>query len=372
MPLPQSTRHFYYSKDGPGTYHNLAIKTSPLAPPGAGQVLVKVHAVSLQAHDLNIAKDDELGTDKNLIPCSDMAGKVFALGEAVSEWKVGDRVMANLVLDYLDGDLKASYLGNALSISVDEVLSEYRVFPAHALISIPEHLSYEEASTLPCAALTAFNALHGSEPMKAGDTVFIPGTGGVAISALQFAIAAGAQVIISSSSDRKLAFAKVRGATHLVNYKTTPEWDQEVLKFTNGVGADHVLEMNGGPDSFERSLKAVRMAGNVAIIGGSAGGNNPTPARPICSTTFPNTLNPILAKVLKVRGILGAPVSLFKEMTAFMSAHPETTRPVIDKVFEFEQAREAYAYLDAQQHVGKVAIRVAQSCGPRYSNIFMT
>ncbi|KAJ6575860.1 NAD-P-binding protein [Mycena sp. CBHHK59/15] len=344
MSLPQTTKHYYFPEVGDGSFDKLTLASSPLPHLQANEALVKIHAVSLQARDLLIAKG-LFPSMPNLIPCSDMAGEIVSVGDTVSEWKAGDRVCANFFLDYIDGYLRPELLGT-LGASVQGVLAQYRVFPVHALVRIPPHLSYVEASTLPCAALTAYSALRGLEPVKAGDTVLIPGTGGVATFALQFAVAMGARAIVTSSSDAKLLQAAARGAMHVVNYRTMPAWDAEVLRLTNGVGVDHVLEI-GGPESLARSMNSVRMCGNIAIIGASFRAKQ---------TDFPDISIPSIMKGLKFRGIQIGSVELFREMNVFISEHQ--IRPVIDKVFRFEETKEAYGYLESQTHVGKIVIQI--------------
>ncbi|KAJ7702776.1 NAD-P-binding protein [Mycena rosella] len=344
MALPQTTKHYYLPKID-GSFSTLTLTSSPLPPVQANEALVKIHAVSLQARDLLIAQG-AFPSDPNLIPCSDMAGEIVAVGEEVSDWVVGDRVCSNFFLDYVAGDLTPDTINSSLGAEVPGVLTEYRVLPVRALVRIPAHLSYAEASTLPCAALTAFNALRGPEPVKAGDTILIPGTSGVSMFALQFAVAMGAHAIVTSSSDEKLVQAKALGATHTLNYRTTPAWDIEVLKLTNGVGADLVLEF-GGPETLERSMNATRMVGNIAIIAGAFG---------VKETPMPNIFMPIIMKSLRLRGITIGSVELFRQMNAFMSEHG--IRPIIAKEFRFEEAQEAYTYLASQAQVGKVVIRI--------------
>ncbi|KAJ7131172.1 NAD-P-binding protein [Mycena epipterygia] len=348
MSLPDTTRHYYFPKVGEVGY--IALTSSPLRSPQADEVLVKIHAVSLQARDLAVAHGTLPSVYvAHIIPGSDMAGEILAVGDSVAEWKQGDRVCANVILDHTHGDLTPAMLESALGAAVHGVLTQYMVLPSHSLVKIPAHLSYEEASTLPCAALTAFNALNGLEPVKAGDTVLVLGTGGVATFCLQFAVAAGATVIVASSSDAKLAQAKAMGAAHGVNYKTTPAWDEEVLRLTGGAGVDHVLEI-GGSGTLARSMNAVRMAGTIAIIGVKD-----------TKTEFPDITFPSIMKGIKFHGIQIGSVELFRQMMAFISNHFDGTRPVVAKVFPFEQAREAYEYLEAGGHVGKVVIQVAKS-----------
>ncbi|KAI0673130.1 NAD-P-binding protein [Trametes maxima] len=346
MTVPQKTREYRLPKaDG---FHNLTLTESPIPNLEATEVLVKVHAVSLQYRDLLVAKGQyPLGQKENPIPGSDLAGEIVAVGSEVSGWKVGDRVSSSLLTDYIFGEVTDEIIATGLGAPIDGVLTEYKVLPAHALVHIPEHLSYEEASTLPCAAVTAYNALLGLRPLKGGDVVLVLGTGGVSIFGLQLAVASGATIIATSSSDRKLEIAKKLGATYTINYKTTPDWDQEVLKITNGRGVDHILEV-GGPGTITKSANAIRLGGIISIIGFVAGQTNV------------NQL-PILSKAQGaiVRGIIIGSRQQFEDMNRFLSA--VNLHPVIDKVFSFEDTRKAYEYQESQQHVGKVVVRVSKN-----------
>ncbi|KAF8191042.1 NAD-P-binding protein [Mycena galopus ATCC 62051] len=343
MALPSTTRQYSYPQLG--SFNNLVLQDVPVNAPKPNEVLVKTHAVSLQYRDLMIATGGYPGMlPQNLVPCSDMAGEVIAVGADVKEWKVGDRVCANFMLDALHND---SPNEEALGGAVHGVLTEYRKFSAQALVAIPEHLSYEEASTLPCAALTAYNALlSGFQPLKAGDTVLVQGTGGTSIFALQFAVASGATVFATSSSDEKLKLALKLGAKHGINYKTTPNWAVEVLKLTNGVGVDRVVEV-GGNATLEQSITSVRQKGSIDIIGLLGGMADVPPV---------NIIRP--AKQLNIRQIYVGSVVQFKNMNKLISANIEATRPVIDKVFEFNDVKAAYAHLASQKHVGKVVIKI--------------
>ncbi|KAI0370820.1 NAD-P-binding protein [Pilatotrama ljubarskyi] len=262
MSVPQKTREYRLPKvDG---FHNLTLTEAPIPKLKATEVLVKVHAVSLQFRDLAVAKNQyPLSQKENVVPCSDMAGEIVALGDEVNGLEAGDRVCSNFATDHIFGEVTAEIRNTGLGAPIDGVLTEYKVLPAHSLVSMPEHLSYEEASTLPCAAVTAYNALMGLVPLKGGDTVLVQGTGGVSIFGLQLAVASGATVIATSSSDAKLEVAKKLGAAHTINYKKTPDWDQEVLKITNGRGVDYVLEV-GGPATWGKSVNAIRYGGLIS------------------------------------------------------------------------------------------------------------
>ncbi|KAG6843550.1 hypothetical protein H0H87_003323 [Tephrocybe sp. NHM501043] len=278
-----------------------------------------------------------------------MAGEVVAVGADVKNWKVGDRVCANFATGHLFGSPTRASIKTGLGGQIDGVLTEFRAFPANSLVSIPSHLSYEEASTLPCAALTAYNALNGPVPIKAGDYVLVLGTGGVSIHALQFAVAAGAVVIATSSSDKKLKVAAKLGAKHLINYKSCPEWEKEVLKFTNGEGVDHVIEV-GGQGTLPRSITSTKPGGQVHLIGFVSQESNDAGSLVLGA----------IADAITLRGIQIGSVAQFINMNKMISAHPQITRPCIDRVFPFEQAKEAYSYLISQAHVGKVVIKVAK------------
>ncbi|PCH41913.1 NAD(P)-binding protein [Wolfiporia cocos MD-104 SS10] len=345
MSRPTQTREYRLPKRV--GIHNLVIQTSPIPSLRATQVLVKVYAVSLQYRDLLIAKDQyPVGIKENVVPGSDFGGEIIALGEDVAGWKIGDRVCANFALDHVFGDPTAETKKSHLGAPIDGVLTEYKILPAHSLVRIPDHLSYEEASTLPCAALTAYSALLGPTPLKGGDTVLILGTGGVSIFGLQFAVASGATVIVTSSSDEKLQVATRLGAKYTINYNTNPDWDQEVLELTNGQGVDHVLEV-GGAGSINKSLACARYGGCVHNIGVVAGTGD--------VSTVPSI---VLLKALTLRGITVGSRTQFEEMNRLIIA--TSLRPVIDKVFAFEELQEACRYLESQKHMGKVVVKVCK------------
>ncbi|EMD30917.1 hypothetical protein CERSUDRAFT_109716 [Gelatoporia subvermispora B] len=346
MGIPRTTREYRLPKaDG---FHNLIIQEATIPLLKSSEVLVKVHAVSLQYRDLLVAKGRyPLGQKENLVPGSDMAGEILALGDAVRGWAVGDRVCANFTTDHIFGVADAEIIATALGAPIDGVLTEYKVLPAHSLVRIPEHLSYEEASTLPCAAVTAYNALMGPVPLKGGDLVLVQGTGGVSIFALQFAVASGATVIATSSSDEKLKIAQRLGAKHLINYKKTPDWDKEVLRLTNGRGVDHVIEV-GGAGTLQRSMNAVCYAGWAHLIGFVSGQGD------VSSLPVQTVL-----KIAMIRGIFIGSRTQFEDMNRLIAARG--LRPVVDKVFPFDETRKAYEYLESQQHVGKVVIKVARN-----------
>jgi len=313
--------------------------------PGPGEVLIRVHAVSLNYRDLLIAQGKYLrGLKLPLIPLSDGAGEVAEIGSGVTRVKTGDRVAGIFMQNWLSGEVSPYVPRTALGGTVDGMLSEYVVLHQDGIVQIPSHLSYEEAATLPCAAVTAWNALTTST-LKPGITVLVQGTGGVSIFGLQLAKLSGARVLVTSSSEEKLQKAATLGtaAVDLINYRTVPDWDQKVLERTNGIGVDHVIEV-GGPGTLGRSMTAVRVGGRISVIGlltGADGTVNPMP---------------ILGKQIQVQGIFVGSRDMFEAMNRAITLHQ--LHPVIDKVFGFDEAHLALKYLESGAHFGKVVIRV--------------
>jgi len=321
-----------------------ALKLSERADPipGHDQVVVKVKAVSLNYRDLITVKHGGMRNLRMpLIPCSDGAGEVIKIGPGVTRVKPGDRVAGIFLQTWLAGDTNAAHGQSALGGAIDGMLAEQVVLHEDGLVHLPEHLSYEEASTLPCAAVTAWQGLVTKGGMKAGDTVLVQGTGGVSIFALQFAVMTGARVIITSSSDEKLARAKQLGAVEGINYKTTPDWGKRVLELTSGEGVDHVVEV-GGAGTLEKSFQAVRVGGTVSLIGVLTGANGQI-----------NPL-PVLLKSIRLQGIYVGSREMFEAMNRAIAAH--RMRPVIDRVFPFAQTREAFKLMESAAHFGKIVI----------------
>lgn len=310
--------------------------------PGAGQVLVAMKAVSLNFRDLAVATGRyPRNASQPTIIASDGCGEVIEVGDGVTAFRTGDRVAGSFFQKWIRGPFVREYGSSALGGAIDGVLTQFRVFDQEGLLHIPEHLSYQEGATLPCAGLTAWNALAPTAHVQAGDTVLLLGTGGVSVFGLQFAKLHGARVIITSSSDAKLARAKSLGADETINYKTTPEWDKEVLRLTGGKGVDIVLEVGGG-ETFARSMNSVRASGQIAVIGVLSG----------VAGTVP--LGFIGLQTLSVRGIYVGSVSMFEDMNRAIAANQ--LRPVIDRVFPFEQSADALRYMQSAQHFGKIVI----------------
>ncbi len=334
-----------YQIPKPGDIDGLTLCEAPTPKPGRGQVLVRMRAASLNYRDLMVvtgryARGEPLA---DLVPLSDGAGEVAEIGPGVTRVKPGDRVASIFMQTWLGGDIDPSDAASSLGGSIHGVLAEYVLFDQNGLVHLPSHLSFEEGATLPCAAVTAWNALYNGRPLLAGQSVLVLGTGGVSIFALQLAHAAGARVIATSSSDAKLARAKALGANDGVNYKQHPEWQQKVLALTGGRGVDHVLEV-GGPGTLPRSIEATQLGGQIhliGVLGGGAGEINPTTA---------------MRKGLILRGIYVGSRQMFEAMNRVIELHQ--LHPVIDRVFTFEDAKSAYRHMQGQSHVGKIVIKI--------------
>jgi NADPH:quinone reductase-like Zn-dependent oxidoreductase len=321
---------------------NLALADRPDPSPGPYQIVVRMKAWSLNYRDLLVVTGQYNPRMKlPLVPLSDGAGEVVAAGPGVSRVKVGDRV-ANLFMQrWLAGELTDDAAKSSLGGGNDGVLAEQVVLHEDGVTLFPAHLSYEEAATLPCAALTAWHALVSEGNIKAGDTVLVQGTGGVSLFALQFARLHGARVLITSSSDDKLKRAADLGASAGTNYKTSPDWDKWALAQTEGRGVDHVVEV-GGAGTLSKSLKAVKAGGRVSLIGILSGGSGDV------------ALFPVLMKNVCVQGIFVGSREMFEAMNRAIAA--SKMKPVIDRVFSFGEAREALKHLQGASHFGKVCI----------------
>jgi NADPH:quinone reductase-like Zn-dependent oxidoreductase len=304
-----------------------------------------MRAWSLNYRDLSMPRggylnNDKVRTDPPLVPLSDGAGEVLAVGEGVQTVQVGDRVASCFFQDWTDGDIDAARMRTALGGAIDGVLAERVVLAEQGVVRFPGHLDDAEAATLPCAAVTAWEALTRAG-LAAGDTILTLGTGGVSIFALQLAKASGARVIITSSSSAKLARARALGADETVNYQEHPDWDEVVREWTAGRGVDHVVEL-GGAGTLERSLRAARVSGTVSLIGVLTGAaENPSPML-------------ALFHRLTIRGIYVGSRAVFEDLNRLISE--AGIRPVIDRRFGFDAVREAYTYLRSAKHFGKVVI----------------
>jgi NADPH:quinone reductase-like Zn-dependent oxidoreductase len=311
--------------------------------PGTWEVLLRVRATSLNYRDLMVLKGGGRGPTKlGVVPLSDGAGEVAALGEGARRFAVGDRVIGCFHPRWFGGPIKPDYLTDRLGANLDGMLAEYAVVNEEALVPLPDHLSFEEGATLPCAAVTAWVALTGHRRVTAGDTVLTQGSGGVAIFALQFARLLGAQVIATTSSAAKAERLKGLGAAAVINYVDTPDWHEKVVELTDGRGVDCVVEI-GGPGTLTQSIKCLAVGGHISLIGSSL-------SRPGIM------LDPLL---LGGRGMTLGSISVgsradFETMNRAIALH--RLRPIIDRVFPFAAAQEAYRHFESRAHFGKVVI----------------
>jgi NADPH:quinone reductase-like Zn-dependent oxidoreductase len=324
----------------------LTLAERPQPRPGPGEVLVRIKAASLNYRDLMVVKgqyNPKMPLPR--IPLSDAAGEVVEVGSGVTRVHVGQRVAGIFMQRWIAGEIDDDKAKSALGGAIDGVLAEYAVLHEDGLVPVPEHLSYEEAATLPCAAVTAWHALVTAGQVKPGDSVLVQGTGGVSLFALQFARLAGARVIITSSSNEKLQRARKLGAAECINYKETPEWGDKVRSLTGGRGVDRVVEV-GGAGTLGQSLRAVRMGGYIGLIGVLAGVGQA------------NTL-PILMKNIRVQGIFVGSREIFEAMNRAIALHQ--LRPIVDRVFSFAEAVEAFRYMESAAHFGKICIRISDN-----------
>ena len=332
--------HFQLAATRGGAFE-LKPGTRQVNAPAAQKVLIRIGAAGLNYRDLLTVQDPSSNQD-GLIPLSDGAGTVVAVGDGVTRWKAGDRVSANFFPTWADGVFSPTALATALGGGqTDGMLSEYVLADAASLVAVPDHLSLAEAATLPCAAVTAWHALFERGQLQPGETVLVQGTGGVALFGLQLATAFGAKVIVTSSSDAKLERARALGAWKTINYRSQPAWDAAALDLTEGRGVDHILEL-GGPDTYDRSIAAVAPGGRIAQIGVLTG-----------FASQPNVL-PLQFKNASINGICVGSVQHFEHLNQFLSTH--RIHPVVDKTIAFDDAPAAYAHLKSASHFGKVVI----------------
>lgn len=323
----------------------LSLNNRPTPEPGPGQVLIRVRASSVNYRDLSTI-EDPIARNLSLpaIPNSDAAGEVVATGDGVDGIAVGDRVIGCFFQDWEAGPISAAAMGSALGGAQPGVLAEYVALNARGVVPAPAHLSWQEAATLPCAALTAWHALTHPRPVLPGETVLLLGTGGVSVFAQQFCQLMGARTISTSSSDGKLERIRSLGAWETINYRRTEDWDARAVELTDGVGVDRVVEV-GGPGTLQKSINAVRVGGVIALIGiltGVEGAVSPTN---------------IMKKSITLQGVYVGPRQMFLEMNRAISLHQ--MKPVIGEEFAFQDAPKAYHRMRSAQHFGKLTIEVA-------------
>ena len=310
--------------------------------PGPGEVLIRLRAASLNFLDIAVATGKYPLSNFPIIPVTDGAGEVAALGAAVTDWEVGARVIPHFIPNWKDGRMPAVGGGPRRGIDLPGSLAEYVTAPAHSLVLTPAHLSDAEAATLPIAATTAWRAVR-SAAMGPHKTALVLGTGGVSLFALQFAKAHGSRVIVTSSSDEKLERARVLGADEVINYRSTPQWADEVLRLTGGTGADLVLE-TGGTATFPQSIKAAALDGTVFIIGFLTG------------TDVSFSVGSVMEKRVRLQGNNTGPVADLADAAEAMTVHE--IKPVLDTTFTMDRVQAAYAHVAEGGHFGKVAISI--------------
>lgn len=323
---------------------NLKINDRNMGQPGPGQILVNVKACSLNYRDLMTVKGLYNPKQKlPLIPLSDGAGEVAAVGAGVTRVSVGDRVASIFAQGWLSGEPDFAARGSTLGGPHDGMLAEQVLLSEQGVVKFPQHLSFEEAATLPCAAVTAWNAINVQGDVRSGDVVLVQGTGGVSLFALQFAKMAGARVIITSSSDEKLDKARRLGADETINYRQVPDWEKKVMELTGRRGVDNIVEV-GGAGTLGKAISCVRIGGQISIIGVLSG---PT-------TDF--DVRPILMKGVTLSGIFVGHREMAEDMNRAISLHQ--MKPVIDRTFTLQQSSEALAYMESGAHFGKIVVAI--------------
>ncbi|KAJ5573359.1 uncharacterized protein N7459_007786 [Penicillium hispanicum] len=330
---------------------------APMSAAGPGEVLVEIHTVSLNYRDVEVSKGEykhhKTAEQKaTIVPCSDMCGRIIEVGSGVSQWAVGDRVLSTFLPEHQTGQVTEKELAGSIGLPLDGVLASHRVFPAHGLVPAPSYMSDEEACTLPIAAVTAWMSINGMRPIGQnggqGEYILLQGTGGVAIAGLQIAKAAGAKVIITSSSDTKLDQARKLGADFTVNYRTTPNWEVAVMQYTKNHGADIILE-TGGAQTLRKSFDCIAFGGLIDCIGYVSG--------KVDSADDRLNVNLLaLRRNVTLKGIINGPRDRFEEMIRFYEAH--RIHPVVNRVFPFVESKEAFKFLESGSHFGKVVIKI--------------
>ncbi|QRW22593.1 Zinc-binding dehydrogenase [Rhizoctonia solani] len=359
--IPTVAKAWRYPPSQPSSwnsYHSLELRNIPIPVPGKGEVLVKMHAAALNSRvnqEIRTVtypsspKGYTMGPDGGgLIPTSDGTGEIVAVGEGVAGWAIGDRVHSLVSESWVSGPLKPEYWPTALGSETQGCLAQYRIFPAEFILPIPDHLSYEEAASNICAGMTAFHALFDSGKQLQNSTVLVLGSGGVSVLGAQFAKAAGARVIATTSSQEKAQKYKDLGVDHVINYRETPNWVEEVKKVTDGQGVDQVLEI-GGKGTLMGAIRSMNAGGVVHLIGSS---QDDTPI-----TGFFDLTVALMSSEIKLNGVAVGGKDVGQRLDSFLSQH--NLNPFLDpKVFGWHDAKEAFAYLESGAHFGKVVVRI--------------
>jgi NADPH:quinone reductase-like Zn-dependent oxidoreductase len=326
----------------PASLEAIHLKTAEDRAPAAGEIRVRIHAASLNFRD-NLVATGFFPAPDGLIPLSDGAGEVVEIGEGVTEFQVGDAVVSTFHPRWLDGHIERTQLNNTPGGPADGFACEFATRPATHFTHAPKGLSHAEAATLTCAGVTAWRALVTDGPVKAGDHVLILGTGGVSLFALQFAKAAGAVVIATSSGPDKLERLKALGADHVINYREVEEWGEAALALTGGLGVDHIVEV-GGPNTLPQSIAAARTGGHIAIIGAVGGFEGGIP------------FATVQAKRLRVQGVTVG--SRRDQLNMVRAIEANGIKPAIDRTYALHELADAFRHLQGGQHFGKICIEV--------------
>ena len=341
--IPTTQKQYRLVRDGVQGY-KLELTDATVRLPGEHEVLIRVRATSLNRRDVFVMKGQyPVGSRDSIVPLSDGAGEIVAIGHGVTRFRVGDRVAGIFFQNWLSGRPPEKVASGALGGSLDGMLTQYATLSEQGVVHLPKSLSFEEGATLPCVGVTAWNGLFTRGRIQPGDYVLLEGTGGVSTFGLQLALAAGAKPIITSSSDAKLERAKALGAFGTINYKTTPDWEKSVLALTGGVGVHEVLEV-GGKDTLPHALASIAPGGDIALIGGLGGFGGNIPALQL------------LDRNVNISGIYVGSRENFEALNAFIDQHK--VKPVIDKVFDFKDAPAAYELMESDQFLGKIVIRL--------------
>ena len=332
-----------FQVEGDWGMNNLRMSTREVPQPQSGQVLIRMRTSSVNYRD-PIVPERGYGLNTGtlpLIPVSDGAGEVVEIGAGVTRVKVGDRVCPTYFQSWESGEPNAYRLSQSLGAPIDGTMADYMCLSEEGVVKLPDYLSYLEAATLPCAAVTAWSALTQTSALKPGDKLLVQGSGGVALFALQFAKMMGAEVTVISSSDAKIERLKSMGADHAINYVTTPEWAKASRALTQGQGFDHILEV-GGEKTLPQSLRCIRPGGTLSMIGILSG------------AAMSTSLGLIITRQVRLQGVTVGHRDGFESMLRAMAQHK--IQPVIDRVFSFEQLKEAFDYLKSGVHFGKICI----------------
>ncbi len=341
---PTTQKEYRLVRSGTQGPFTLKLEDAPVRAPGPHEVLVKVHAASLNRRDIFVQQGNyPIGSRDSLVPLSDGAGEVVAVGQGVTRFHVGDRVAAIFFQKWLSGRPGPDVLGSALGGQIDGMLAQYVTLSEQGLVALPSNLTYEEGATLACAGVTAWNGLFTRGHLQKGDTVLLEGTGGVSSFGLKFALAAGAKVIITSSHDSKLDEARELGAFGTINYKKVPDWEKSVRELTGGLGVQEVLEV-GGKDSLPHAVASLGSGGHIALIGGLGGFGGDVPAMALMMSNA------------TVSGIYVGSRADFEAMNAFIQKHG--VKPIVSRVFPFSEAKAAFALMESGDFFGKIVIRI--------------